>query len=91
MDIKGDTACLREFTGKEARVLFCSDSKLSGLVCTIEKESRNVLTARKKGGATIGILKKTAIFEIAFPEGKSAVRGNDIIFLPEQRTKRLSR
>ena len=81
-------AYLGEFTGKRARVVFSSDSKLTGRIGTIVQESRNVFKLLLLDNRQISIQKRGCVVEIITGNKPSLVDGRRLLFSSDMRTKR---
>ncbi|MEM3373232.1 MAG: ribonuclease P protein subunit [Candidatus Anstonellales archaeon] len=86
----GDTACMREFTGKFIEILFSTDAKIVGKRSLVLKEKRNSFIVRDKERDLL-LPKANMIFKIKFNDCESIIDGRKILFSPEQRTKRYLR
>ncbi|MCX8166605.1 MAG: ribonuclease P protein subunit [Candidatus Micrarchaeota archaeon] len=87
----GDTACMREFTGKRVKVLFSTDSKLVGKEYLVVKETKNSLVVLDDRRHTRRLIKESNIIQFDFQDNLGIVDGRKILFSPEQRTKRYLR
>lgn len=86
----GDTACMREFTGKFIEVLFSTDAKVVGKSYLVMEEKKNSFVVRDKERDLL-LPKANMIFKVKFKDCESIINGKKILFSSEQRTKRYLR
>jgi RNase P/RNase MRP subunit p29 len=77
---------LREFCGMWVRVSRSGCKALEGIQGTVLKETKNTLVL-KTDGRTKRIPKRNCLF--LFPETGEEVKGDSILYAPEERTEKL--
>ncbi|MCX6777425.1 MAG: ribonuclease P protein subunit [Candidatus Micrarchaeota archaeon] len=79
-----------ELIGLEAEVVRSSCSNLMGKSGKVVDETKNTLVFGK-GNRQFTIPKKSAMFRFVLPSGETClVKGDEIMYAPEERTKRLA-
>ena len=78
---------LSELIGLRAKVVECLDKKQEGVEGTVIDETKNMLILETKNGIK-KVIKKTAVFKFYVGNKSFTVRGEEILFRPQERTEK---
>jgi len=78
---------LSELIGLRAKIVECSDKKQKGMEGKVIDETKNTLILETRNGIKT-VIKKTAVFKFYVGNKSFTVRGEEISFRPQERTKK---